>query len=190
MNSLLVVLHVGLYLATLIIVGAICVLYVRTFKLEKLVSVGGGRSLIGFEVPRFEAVDSRTGVIITVEKNVASRLCILFVSSNCYLCQKLIHALQEHAFENANDAKSPKLIIYCQGSARGSVSLLDGMNDRVTTLVAHNEDLTALLPIGSVPALLEIDSQNRVTRHTYPFSAQDILTLLYESSIEPSSHES
>lgn len=190
MNWILIVVHVGLYITVIITGLALCVLYVRTDKLERLVSSGAGtRNLIGFEVPPFEAIDVRTGQIVTVESRGSTWRCLLFVSSSCLRCQQLLHALQNTRFElDGGVVCDIRLTIYCQGSSRGSRRLLDGLDPRFETLVAHEVDVTNFLPIGSVPALLEIDSNSNVYRHTYPFSVHDLLSSIRDIGDRLSSH--
>ncbi|MYD44879.1 MAG: hypothetical protein F4W92_00785 [Gammaproteobacteria bacterium] len=186
---IIVISIVQILLVTLVIVNALvlCVMYARVSELTRLASVGGGaHRLLGFEVPRFEAVDANTGKVINFCKKKTNRLCLLIVSSGCQLCQKLLNALRDETTEIIEDAKDLEFVVYCQGSVRGARSLLMGIESRIVTLVSHDTDLTTVLPISSVPALLTTDTTGSVVRHTYPFSIHDILTVISNREEEPS----
>lgn len=156
-----------------------CVLYLRVTKLTRLVALGSGaRSLLGFEIPHFQAINARSGETVTYKKNETIRLCLLIVSSDCLLCQQLLYGLRDQKVQILEDSENLEFIVYCQGSLRGASSLLSRMDSRMVTLVAHDTDLTTVLPLKSVPALLSTDSTGRVVRHTYPFTVEDIFSVL------------
>ncbi|MXZ44881.1 MAG: hypothetical protein F4Z01_07910 [Gammaproteobacteria bacterium] len=179
MTLTLTIVVIGLGLVVIVHGLAMCVLYLRVTKLTRLVALGSGaRSLLGFEIPHFQAINARSGETVTYKKNETIRLCLLIVSSDCLLCQQLLYGLRDQKVQILEDSENLEFIVYCQGSLRGASSLLSRMDSRMVTLVAHDTDLTTVLPLKSVPALLSTDSTGRVVRHTYPFTVEDIFSVL------------
>lgn len=186
MSLVVVLIHVGLYLAIAVLTLALCVLHFRISKLNRLMHTGSvAHSLIGFEVSNFQVVNARSGESVALGTLQTSQSCLLLMNSGCNLCQQLIQELKRQSVESLTVTAESQLMIYCEGAERGCLRALEALNSSITILIKHNTDLTTLLPVGSVPALLEMDQSGRVIRHTYPFCIADILTVLSASANHP-----
>ena len=90
-NQTLVWAYGGLFLIVLVEALAICILYYRNTTLLKLVKQGqGANSLIGSLSPKFNALEVRTGKVLTSNEIISNQTYLLFINSNCFVCQKLL----------------------------------------------------------------------------------------------------
>lgn len=184
-NSVLVLAHIGLYLVVALQALAICVLYYRNTELMKLAMKGGGRGdLVGSLSPKFEALDIRKKNVVNSDDIVSERTNILFVSSDCFVCQKLIDDLSRRSEVLVDRLNSCKLVIYCERSKRGCTRFLAEIDSRILTLIEHQYDVSDLFSIKSPPVLVEIDHLSlRIINITYPFSTDDIFSSLNRSTV-------
>ncbi|MCY3627458.1 MAG: hypothetical protein F4039_08430 [Gammaproteobacteria bacterium] len=189
MSSLLLA-HLGIYVAISIEAVIICILFVRISKLERILRHGDlTLSIIGYEIPNFQAVNSRSGQIEWFTKLNESSIYLLIVSGDCFMCQKLLHELQRVKFSDFLVYDQSKFVVYCQGVERGCDKLMSGLDSSVITLIGHYQELSNIIPNSTTPALLEVDVSGRVIRHSYPLSAHDVLDSMQNKNLEGKSKE-
>lgn len=189
MNTVFLVAHIGLYLVVVLEALAICVLYHKNTELLNLSMRGGGSSdLMGSQYAQFEALDVRSENVVSSSDILNQRTNILFVSSDCFVCQKLINELGGRCRYFVDRLDSCKLIIYCQGSFRGCARFLAELDANILTLSAHERDVAALFSVRTPPVLVEIDHPSgRIVNYTYPFSVDDFLASMNRSALWRSS---
>lgn len=175
-NQALVWAYGGLFLIVLVEALAICILYYRNTTLLQLVKQGqGANSLIGSLSPQFSALEVRTGKVLTSNEIISDQTYLLFINSNCFVCQKLLDDLHEHR-EILEELEKFNLVIYCQGSHRGCARSLKTLDSRIVILVEQDKDIAELFSIKTPPVLVEINSHGRIVNQSYPFSTTDLMT--------------
>ena len=118
MTSLLVIAHVGLWVAVVVQGLAICALLYKNSRLAEAAASGGvaGHDLLGASAPPFQAVDLCTGAVVSYTRFAAKPTILLFLSHACPTCQRLMRGLA-NARKMDELVGSVRLLAYCEGSA-------------------------------------------------------------------------
>ncbi|MDE0040009.1 MAG: hypothetical protein OXU77_21000 [Gammaproteobacteria bacterium] len=177
MTAPLYIAHAGLWIAVAIQGIAICVLLYRIRELVDMAATGGGAGHrpAGSKAPDFEAVDLKTGELVSTDRFAGSRTFILLLTASCSHCKRLVQGL---ATECGKGTKIERLVLYCQGAARGCDDICRDVPDQVPFLASGKEsraDATELFGPASMPAIVEIDRAWRIVGYSYPFVAADIV---------------
>lgn len=142
-----------------------------------------GRRPAGSKAPSFEAVDLQTGEFVSTDRFAGSRTFILLLTASCGHCKRLVQGL---AAECGRGTRIDRLVLYCQGAARGCDDICRLVPGHVPFLARGKEggaDATELFGPASMPAIVEMDRAWRIVGYSYPFVAADIV-----ATVAPHAH--
>ena len=166
--------HWGLWIVVVIQGLAICGLFYRNAELAEIAATSGGNASglpRGSAAPAFSAIDLAGGSVVPSSSFLGRRTCVLFVSVECGDCRKLMAGLGAAP----RGAEVPGLVVYCQGSKRGCVSLCGSVAERGIVLAQHEDDIAAMFGLSAFPAIVEMDQAWRIVGYSYPETPEHVI---------------
>ncbi|MCY4011214.1 MAG: hypothetical protein OXG82_00720 [Gammaproteobacteria bacterium] len=171
--------HLALWAVVAVQGLTIAFLFYRYSQLHALAtqpSVGQGRRSPGAEIPSFEATNGATGEIVSSNDLIGARHFILAVEADCADCRELIRQIAEG---EADRARFPHMLVYCQGSPRGCARVKDRLEpDSSPFWVQREQDVAELLGIQAFPALVEVDPAMHLVGYSYPTTRRHLNSIM------------
>ena len=180
MTGPLYVAHVALWIAIVLQGFAICALVYRNNQLLKVAAAGGaiGGHAAGADAPAFAAKNLHTGEIVSHHQMRGRKTFLLFVTSSCSDCRRLMADLaslmEEIAKATDGNHAFRGLVVYCDGANRGCLNAYSSCLGTVPVFVEQKDNVLQLFGVRALPALVELDHAWHIVAYSYPSSAEDI----------------
>jgi len=129
---------------------------------------------VGRAAPEFSVQHAVTRRVTGSDQLKGQRLVILFVTTTCSICKKLVAELLR-AKSNTRG-----LIVYCDGSGRGCRSKFDAAMGELPIFIKKDVDLVSLFELRRLPAAVAVDETWTIQAYSFSTDPRGVLQLLLD----------
>jgi hypothetical protein len=131
---------------------------------------------VGSVVPEFAGTDGRSGRKLDIHSLNEQGGVILFLSSSCSVCRRLVRKLQEAVIQNL-----PPIFVWCEGGEESCAEYARHLAPKIHFLVEGAESTAVRYHVTSFPTAVVVD-RNRVVRgYGHPKDVEDLKRLVVSS---------
>lgn len=178
LDSLFIASYLGVWILA-VIQGFILVVLLKQMtelriRAEQGITSVDNRLPTGARAPKFSAEDISTGTFLKDPVGRTEPVLLLFVSSECGLCRRIVRELRRASADTTRN-----VLPFCYGTDRGCANLLRQLEGSSLPLLTNaKENVPALYRVSGFPTLIAIDESGLIAGYKYPQSADDVLSAL------------
>ena len=168
----LTITHILLWVAIIVEAIALCVLFhINTRLANRASSDRPRRELrLGTPFPSITFLSSHGAVQPPMKLHEKFRQ-IVFIAPHCGLCRRILRPVLR-----ARNSELRRVAIYCHGTQRSCVAVLRsfGVQHDIPLLLKHRDDPVDALGLATIPAVVHLGRDGRITEYSYPLDTESM----------------